>query len=137
MTPQTPLYVHPRVQDFSRQCLADARQTLSALRDPDSLTSDGWPAQVETVYTRIYKLMDEYLISDAEAELVRDWHNQAKQQLAQEVHDAWPLLVQYGVRELLYFLYQALCELFNRGAKERALKMLVRALPSLTVENHH
>lgn len=131
-----PLYVHPRVQDISGQYLAVARQTLSALRDPDSLTSDGWSAQVETVYTRIYKLIAEHPISDAEAELFRVWHNQAREHLAKGVDDAWPLLVQYGVRELLYFLYQALCELFSRDAKDRALNMLVRALPSLTLENH-
>jgi hypothetical protein len=117
------------VQDYSQGCLAAARQTLSALRDPDSLTSDGWAAQVETVYTTIFKLKDQYRIPFADTEPFDVWYTQAKQDLAKEVHDRWPLLLQYGVRELLYFLYQALCELFNRGAKKRALEMLVRTRP--------
>lgn len=120
---------------FTRIRLADARQALSALHDPDSRASDGWAAQVETVYTRIYKLKDQYPIPDAEAEPFDVWYNQAKRNLAKEVHDAWPLLFQYGVRELLYFLYQALSELFNRGANERAFKMLVRTRPSLLTAN--
>lgn len=129
MTLSDPSAVHCAVQDYSQGCLAAARQTLSALRDPDSLTSDGWAAQVETVYTTIFKLKDQYRIPFADTEPFDVWYTQAKQDLAKEVHDRWPLLLQYGVRELLYFLYQALCELFNRGAKKRALEMLVRTRP--------
>ncbi|KWU42041.1 hypothetical protein RHOSPDRAFT_27254, partial [Rhodotorula sp. JG-1b] len=118
------LLVDPAREIAARFKLAAARQTLSAGRDPNSRASDGWASQVETVYNHIHTLKSQYHIPDAEAGPFDEWHRQAKEELTQGVHGGWPLLVQYGVRKLLYFLYQALCELLNRAATDRAFEML-------------
>lgn len=56
--------------------------------------------------------------------------------MSQQKHDEWHLLIQYGVQELLYFLYECLAELIRKGEKEKAVEELVRRM-FLLVDNKH
>lgn len=89
-----------------------------------------WSRHVRTVYIEIYGLTSHtnhnHLRVEYEARVFDTWHGKAVKDMSLEKYRTWHTLVQSGVVELLYFLYNCLCELLEEGHRREALQVLVR-----------
>lgn len=115
------------------QKLAEARN-IYQLRGPMD-GSRGVFRQSQEVCLAIDGLKSYYKDSEAHINTFARWHNESLQVMSQQKRDGWHLLVQYGVQELLYFLYGCLADLIDKGEKEKTVEVLVRGM--LLLDGRH
>lgn len=104
--------------------LAKARELFQP-HEPIS-GSSGWGVHIKSVCLAIYRLQGYYADREDWASIFRHWRSQARAVMSKEQHDQWHLLIQYGVQELLYFLYECLVDLIRQGRRGKAAEVLVR-----------
>lgn len=101
--------------------LAEAREVFQP--KPASTAWSGWQTQIYDVRSKIHMLKGR--CGEAYKMVFEEWNRGAIRAMSNEAHDKWHVLVQYGVRELLYFLYRCLSDLLNRRFLQKAVAVMV------------
>ncbi|GAA5983913.1 hypothetical protein JCM10908_005972 [Rhodotorula pacifica] len=108
--------------------LTDARRQLVATRDQQrGSANSGWTRHVDRVRGEFDALQHKFGILETEFR-VETWVKEARRVFSENVHDNWNPLVQYGVRELLFFLYIEVYNLLVLKQEEQALQVLERTI---------
>lgn len=90
--------------------------------------SSGWRTHIDKVSLAIARLKEHYEDREEYKNIFTGWRTESRELMSEENYDKWHLLIQYGVQELLYFLYNCLADLICKGEKERAVKVLVHRM---------
>lgn len=132
-----------RARAASNNALTEARKTFSK-SSSSTVPSTDWKSQIEPLLQKIRDLKNhQHILSHHEnpKEQFDYWYQLAQEAIAKKVHDHWPILVQYGVRELLYFFCKSWLKLLEEEQGGKAIIVLVRvtgfcsqwtSLPTLT-----
>lgn len=99
-----------------------ARQLFKA--DKTSSQS-GWKTHIIAVCERMNNLWAHHTVKKTDYGVFDTWHNQAEEVLTEKVFTHMLLLVQYGVRELLLFLYFCVKDHLDQGQTKEAVQVLV------------
>lgn len=87
---------------------------------------NSWRDYIRSVCDKVGNLRKHSRVTATERGSFDTWHNQAVEHLSEDKYKCKSVLVQYGLRELLYFLYRCLKELLDKGNSEKATQVLVR-----------
>ncbi|GAA5983910.1 hypothetical protein JCM10908_005971 [Rhodotorula pacifica] len=110
--------------------LAQARFQLAATREEQrGVAGSGWRRQFWAVCEDVLSLQRTFNVTTDEAPAFAVWNQQAQEVFSERVHDGWNVLVQYGVRELVFFLYIQVYTLFAQNQKARAVQVLAYWTP--------
>lgn len=86
----------------------------------------GWKKHIAGVCERVYRLQAHHTLGKMDHSFLNTWYTQAKAALTEDAFRCMGLLEQYGLIELLLFLYLCVKDLLDQGQPEKAAQVLVR-----------